>query len=182
VIVKSDGSIWFSDPLYGIMTDYEGGRQDSEQKPAVYRLDPSTSAIDAVATDFDGPNGLCFSPDETKLYIAETGDQTQDRPRQYIRVFDVGTDGRSLSGGGVFHKIEPGYCDGLRADEDGNIWSSAADGVHCINPQGHLIGKVRVPSTVANLCFGGLHKNRLFILAGQTLFAIFLNTRGAQLP
>jgi len=182
VTVKSDGSIWFSDPLYGIMTDYEGGRQESEQPPAVYRLDPGTGAIDAVATDFDGPNGLCFSPDETKLYIAETGDPTQDRPRQYIRVFDVGTNGRSLSGGSVFHKIEPGYCDGMRADEDGNIWSSAADGVHCINPQGHLIGKVRVSFTVANLCFGGLHKNRLFILASQTLFAIFVNTRGAQTP
>lgn len=182
VVVKSDGSIWFSDPLYGIQTDYEGGRQASEQKPAVYRFDPMRGDIRIVADDFDGPNGIAFSPDERRLYVAETGDQTSDAPRQYIRAFDVETDGVTLSGGDIFHKIDPGYCDGMRLDEDGNIWSSAADGVHCVSQEGELLGKILVPHLVANLTFGGLHKNRLFIAGGDTLYAIFLNRRGAQTP
>jgi gluconolactonase len=182
VVVKSDGSIWFSDPLYGISTDYEGGRQASEQRPALYRFNPETGDIRIVAGDFEGPNGLAFSPDERRLYVAETGDQTEDNPRQYIRAFDVGRDGISLSGGDIFHKIEPGYCDGLRIDEDGNLLSSAADGVHCISPDGKLLGKILVPKRVSNLTFGGLAKNRLFIGGSDTLYAIFLNRRGAQTP
>ncbi|MGA7069018.1 MAG: SMP-30/gluconolactonase/LRE family protein, partial [Pseudolabrys sp.] len=145
VVVKSDGSIWFTDPLYGISKDYEGGRQPSEQAPAVYRLEPETGDIRIVAGDFDGPNGLAFSPDETRLYIAETGNQTEQSPRQYIRAFNVGPDGVTLSGGDIFHKIEPGYCDGMRVDEYGNIWSSAADGVHCIGADGELLGRIFVP-------------------------------------
>jgi gluconolactonase len=182
VVVKSDGSIWFSDPVYGISTDYEGGRQTSEQPPALYRFDPGSGDIRIVADDFDGPNGLAFSPDEKRLYVAETGDQTRAEPRQYIRVFDVAADGASLSGGEIFHKIEPGYCDGMRVDEDGNVWSSAADGVHCISPDGELLGKIRVPHLVSNLVFGGVRKNRLFIGGSHTLYAIFLNRRGAQWP
>jgi gluconolactonase len=182
VVVKSDGSIWFTDPLYGLLTDYEGGRQASEQPAAVYCLMPETGDIHAVATDFDGPNGLAFSPDENRLYISETGDQSHDHPRQCIRVFDVTADGHTLSGGDVFHKIEPGYCDGMRIDEHGNIWSSAADGVHCISPAGQLLGKILVPHRVSNLTFGGLYKNRLFIAGSQTLYAIFVNCRGAQTP
>ncbi len=99
VVVKSDGTIWFSDPLYGISNDYEGGRQVSEQPPAVYRFDPQNSDIRVVASDFDGPNGIAFSPDERQLYISETGNQMAEHPRQYIRVFDVGADGLTLSGG-----------------------------------------------------------------------------------
>ncbi|MCQ8241547.1 SMP-30/gluconolactonase/LRE family protein [Rhizosaccharibacter radicis] len=182
IVSKSDGSIWFTDPLYGLLNDYEGGRQQSEQRPAVYRLDPHTGALRVVADDFDGPNGLAFSPDERRLYIAETGDQTKPDPRQYIRVFDVHEDGR-LSGGEIFHKIEPGYCDGMCVDEDGNLWSSAGDGVHCISPDGTLLGKIRIPYTVSNLCFGGgPHKNRLFIGGSHTLYAVFLNRRGATWP
>ncbi|MBV8535017.1 MAG: SMP-30/gluconolactonase/LRE family protein, partial [Alphaproteobacteria bacterium] len=113
VVVKSDGTIWFTDPLYGIQSDYEGGRQASEQPPGLYRFDPESGDIALMAGDFDGPNGLAFSPDELRLYVAETGDQTQDEPRQYIRVFAVSADGRKLTGGDVFHKITPGYCDGL---------------------------------------------------------------------
>ena len=182
VVVKSDGTIWFTDPLYGISTDFEGGRQASEQPPAVYRFDPASGDIRVVADDFAGPNGLAFSPDESRLYIAETGDQTKPDPKQYIRAFDVGADG-ALTGGGIFHKIEPGYCDGMRCDEHGNIWSSAADGVHCLSPAGELLGKILIPFRVSNLCFGGgPHKNRLFIGGSHTLFAVFLNVRGAQWP
>ena len=161
VVVKSDGSIWFTDPLYGISTDYEGGRQVSEQPPAVYRFDPERGQIRIVADDFDGPNGLAFSPDERRLYVSETGDQTTEHPRQYIRVFEVGEDQSSLRGGDILHKVEPGYCDGMRVDEDGNIWSSAADGVHCINADGELLGKILVPYRVSNLTFGGAGKKSL---------------------
>ena len=182
VVVKSDGSIWFTDPLYGISNDYEGGRQMSEQPPALYRFDPASGDIRAMATDFAGPNGLAFSPDETRLYVSETGDQTKEHPAQFIRMFDVSPDGLTLSGGDVFHTIAPGYCDGMRCDEDGNIWSSAADGVHCISSSGALLGKILVPYRVSNLCFGGPAKNRLFIGGSHTLYAIFLNRRGAQTP
>jgi gluconolactonase len=182
VVVKSDGSIWFTDPLYGISNDYEGGRQGSEQPPAVYRLEPETGDIRIVADDFDGPNGLAFSPDETRLYIAETGNQMEQSPRQYIRVFNVGPDGATLSGGDIFHKIELGYCDGMRVDEYGNIWSSAADGVHCISADGELLGRIFVPHRVSNVTFGGPAKNRLFIGGSTTLYAIFLNCRGVQVP
>jgi len=182
VVVKSDGSIWFTDPLYGISNDYEGGRQTSEQLPAVYRLEPETGEIRIVASDFDGPNGLAFSPDETRLYIAETGNQTEQSPRQYIRTFNVEPDGATLSGGDIFYKIEPGYCDGMRVDEHGNIWSSAADGVHCISADGELLGRIFVPHRVSNVTFGGPAKNRLFIGGSTTLYAIFLNCRGVQFP
>lgn len=181
VVVKSDGTIWFSDPVYGISNDYEGGRQRSEQPPALYRFDPRTGEIQVMAGDFDGPNGLAFSPDERRLYVAETGDQSKPDPRQYIRVFDVAPDG-ALSGGDVFHTISPGYCDGMRVDEDGNVWSSAADGVHCLSPEGKLMGKILVPHPVSNITFGGPTKNRLFIGGSHTLYAIFLDRRGVQTP
>jgi gluconolactonase len=181
VVVKSDGSIWFTDPLYGIQSDYEGGRQRSEQPAAVYRLDPVSGELRVVADDFEGPNGLTFSPDETRLYVAETGDQGGEQPKQYIRVFDVGADG-TLAGGRIFHTISPGYADGLCTDEDGNLWSSAADGVHCIDPEGRLLGKILVPHRFSNLSFGGALMNRLFIGGSQTLYAIFLNRRGSRWP
>jgi gluconolactonase len=181
VAVRSDGSIWFTDPLYGIQTDYEGGRQVSEQPPALYCFTPETGQIRVAAGDFDGPNGLAFSPDENRLYVSETGDQTTDDPKQYIRVFDVDRAGR-LSGGEIFHKIEPGYADGLCVDEGGNVWSSAGDGVHCLSPDGRLLGKVLVPHRVSNIAFGGAAKNRLFIAGSHTLYAIFLNRRGVRWP
>ena len=182
VVVKSDGSIWFSDPLYGLLNDYEGGRQLSEQPPALYRLDPDSGEVSAMASDFDGPNGLAFSPDEQKLYVAESGAPGVAEPRQYIRVFDVAADGLSLSGGEIFHKITPGWADGFRVDEHGNIWCGAADGVHCIAPDGTLIGKVLVPKRVSNLCFGDRFHSRLFLCASTVLYALFTNTRGAQTP
>jgi gluconolactonase len=182
VIVKSDGSIWFTDPVFGIVNDYEGGRQEPEQPPAVYRFEPKSGEIRIVAGDFDGPNGLAFSPDERLLYIAEAGTPNVDVPKQYIRVFQVQPDGVTLKGGDIFHKVEPGFSDGFRVDEDGNIWSSASDGVHCISPRGELLGKVFVPHVVGNVTFGGLARNRLFIGASTTLYSIYLNTRGVQMP
>lgn len=182
VVCRSDGSIWFTDPLYGISTDYEGGVQASEQPPALYRLDPGSGEIRVLASDFAGPNGLAFSPDESRLYVSETGDQAHDEPAQFIRVFDVAPDGLALSGGEVFHKVSPGYADGMKVDQEGNVWSSAADGVHCIDPAGGLLGKILVPHRVSNLCFGGPARNRLFIGGSHTLYAVFLNRRGAAWP
>ncbi|MDM7953724.1 MAG: SMP-30/gluconolactonase/LRE family protein [Cyanobium sp. CZS 25K] len=182
VVVKSDGSLWFTDPLYGIATDYEGGRQTSEQPAAVYRLDPASGELQRVVSDVAGPNGLAFSPDERRLYLADTGAVGDPAPDRHIRVFDVAADGRSLSGGGLFHRIEPGWADGIRVDEHGNVWSSAGDGVHCLAPDGTLLGRVLVPSLVANLCFGGACRNRLFLCAGSAVYALYVNTRGVQLP
>jgi gluconolactonase len=181
VTVHSDGTIWFTDPLYGIQNDYEGRRQISEQPPALYRFDPISGEITVAATNFDGPNGLVFSPDESRLYVSETGDQTGDDPKQFIRVFDVAANGE-LSGGDIFHKISPGYADGMAMDMDGNLWSSAADGVHCIAPDGALLGKIRVPHRVSNLTFGGLARNRLFIGGSHKLYAVYLNRCGAGWP
>lgn len=183
IVVKSDGSIWFTDPLYGIANDYEGVRSASENRPAVYRLDPETRDLACVFDGFDGPNGLAFSADEAHLYIAETGDQTRDDPRQKLCVFDIGPDGRSLCNGRDFFKVSPGYTDGMAVDEDGNIWSSAADGVHCLSPAGELLGRIVLPYPVSNLCFGGSpFCNRLFMGASHTLYAVFLNRRGARWP
>lgn len=181
IVCKSDGTIWFSDPPYGINTDYEGGKQTSELPPAVYRLDPTTGALSVVADDFEGPNGLAFSPDERLLYVAESGRQFDREPRRYIRRFDVHEDGR-LTGGECFYKVTPGFTDGLRVDEQGGIWSSAADGVHCISPQGELLGKILTPSLVSNLAFGGRNRSRLFICASHRLLAIYTNVRGCVRP
>ncbi|QPC95390.1 SMP-30/gluconolactonase/LRE family protein [Mesorhizobium sp. INR15] len=183
IVVKSDGTIWFTDPVYGISNDYEGLRRKSELAPAVYRFDPATKGLTTISSAFEGPNGLAFSPDESRLYIAETGDQTKPNPAQVMKVCDVSPDGRAISGLCDFYKVEPGYTDGLALDEDGNVWSSAKDGVHCISPQGELLGKIGVPYRVSNLCFGGgPHLNRLFIGGSHTLYAIFLNRRGARTP
>ena len=181
VVVKSDGTIWFTDPLYGIQRDYEGGIQESEQPAALYCFDPESGKITIAAGDFDGPNGLAFSPDESRLYVSESGDMTTENPKQYIRAFDVDAKNK-LHGGEIFHKIEPGFADGMCVDEDGNLWSSAADGVHCIDPSGRLLGKILVPYVVSNLTFGGYWKNRLFIGGSHTLYAVFLNRRGAVWP
>jgi gluconolactonase len=181
IVCKSDGTIWFSDPLYGISTDYEGGKQTSELPPALYRLDVATGDLTIAADDFEGPNGLAFSPDESVLYVAESGGQFDREPRQYIRRFNVHEDGR-ISGGEQFHKVLPGFADGFRVDEGGNVWSSAADGVHCISPEGTLLGKILTPSLVSNLAFGGRNRCRLFLCASHRLMAIYTNVRGCVRP
>jgi gluconolactonase len=182
VICRSDGTIWFTDPLYGISTDYEGGKQTSELPPSVYRFDPRDLSLRVMIDNFEGPNGIAFSPDERLLYVSESGEQFSQNPVQCIHVFDVGDQGSRLSGNRVFHKITAGYSDGFRLDQDGNLWSSAADGVHCVAPDGTLLGLIRVPFVVSNLAFGGRNRSQLFICASHTLFAIYTNQRGAQLP
>jgi gluconolactonase len=182
VVCRADGSLWFTDPTYGIDTDYEGGKQPSELPPSVYRL-AEDGELALVADDFEGPNGLAFSPDERLLYIAETGRQFEAEPTQYVRVFDVGPGERARLGPGrIFHKTTPGYTDGFRVDQDGNVWMSAADGVHCISPEGVTLGRINTPYPVSNLTFGGRNRSRLFICGSHTLYAIYTNQRGAARP
>jgi gluconolactonase len=178
VIVARDGGIWFSDPHYGIMTDYEGFKAAQELPCAVYRIDPS-GPVTAMITDMACPNGLAFSPDETRLYVADTGRMFSIDP-QHIRVYDM-VDGVPTHGR-HFHTISPGCADGIRVDDDGNVWSSAADGVHCIAPDGRLLGKILVPELVSNICFGGRAKHRLFITATTGLYSVVLNRKGVQWP
>ena len=181
VVVRSDGSIWFTDPSYGILIDYEGERAESEIGACnVYRVDPDTGEVAAVATDFLKPNGLAFSPDESHLFISDTGASHAPGGPAHIRKFTVSADGRSLSGGAVFSECTAGLFDGFRLDRDGRIWSSAADGVHCIGPDGVLIGKVRIPELVGNVCFGGARLNRLFIAGTTSLYAVYLAVNGAS--
>lgn len=183
VIVRSDGTIWFTDPTYGILADYEGYKAEPEQPTRnVYRLDPSNGELTAVITDFYQPNGLAFSPDETKLYVADSAYSHSDDLPRHIRVFDVAEDGRSVSGGEVFCAVDSGLPDGFRFDTDGNLWTSAADGVHCFSPEGELLGKIKVPQVVANVTFGGPRRNRLFITATKSLYAIYLTVTGVQTP
>ncbi|AOX19556.1 SMP-30/gluconolactonase/LRE family protein [Kozakia baliensis] len=178
VVVKSDGSIWFTDPTYGIDSDYEGGRSESEIGARhVYRVDPANGQISVVADDFIQPNGLAFSPDETKLYISDTGRTHSNSNPAHIRVFNV-TDDNKLSGGAVFSECSSGLFDGFRLDEAGRLWSSAYDGVHCINSDGRLIGKILIPEIVANLCFGGLHRNRLYICGTTSIYGVYLFDNG----
>ncbi len=178
VVVKSDGSIWFTDPSYGIMMDYEGDRAESEIGAChVYRVDPDTGDISIAADDYVKPNGLAFSPDESMLYIADTGVTHTPGGPAHIRAHTVGSDG-SLSGGDVVADCTQGVFDGFRCDRDGRIWTSAADGVHCLTPDGTLIGKIHIPELVANVCFGGPKLNRLFICGTTSLYSVYLNVNG----
>ena len=182
LVVRSDGSIWFTDPPYGILIDYEGGRAESEIGACnVYRVDPENGDMRIVADDYVKPNGLAFSPNENLLYIADTGaSHDPDGPR-HIRRHRVGPEG-TLSGGEVFAECGNGLFDGFRVDRDGRIWTSAADGVHCYDPEGTLIGKILIPETVANVCFGGARLNRLFICGTTSLYSVFLAVNGIGLP
>ena len=178
VVVHSDGAIWFTDPHYGIVTNYEGFQSLQELSCNVYRVD-ADGTIQAVLTDFACPNGLAFSPDEQTLYVSDTGRMFSDDPR-HIRSFSMAS-GRPV-GGAVFHAVSHGCADGIRCDSDGNLWASAADGVHCIAPDGHLMGKILIPEVVSNLCFGGRAKHQLFITATTSLYSVTLNRAGVQMP
>ena len=176
-VVKTDDSIWFTDPAYGIDWDYEGLRSPMEQDGChVYRIDGKSGAITRVADDFVRPNGLAFSPDEKKLYIVDTGATHVENGPRHIRVFDV--DGDKIKNGRLFATCTNGLFDGLRVDEDGRIWTSAGDGVHIYDPDGTLIGKIHVPEVVANVCFGGINRNRLYICGTTSLYAYYVLVRG----
>ena len=180
VVVKSDGSLWFTDPSYGIDSDYEGDAAPSEIGASrVYRFDEASGALTVVADDFVQPNGLAFSPDESLLYIVDTGATHRENGPHHVRRFKVNANG-TLSGGEVIAICPVGLYDGLRIDVHGNLWLSAGDGVHCHAPDGTLLGKILIPEAVANVCFGGAKLNRLFICGTTSLYAVYLNTRGAR--
>jgi gluconolactonase len=185
VVVHPDGAVWFTDPAYGILGNYEGHQAKPEIKEAVYRVDPKTGRMDKVTDELDKPNGICFSPDYRKAYVCDTG-----APRD-IQVFDV-VDGRTLRNRRQFTNMVmagrgSGVADGIRADVDGNIWAGAGgggagyDGVHVINPEGLRIGIIALPEVCANICFGGSRRNRLFMAASQSLYAVYVGTRGAHI-
>ena len=179
VVVKSDGSIWFTDPPFGILGYYEGERAEPELPTNVYRVDGQTGAATVVAGDIEGPNGLCFSPDERLLYVVES----RARPRR-IRVFDVVDDGQKLARGRPFGDIGEGTPDGFRCDVAGNLWcgwgmTADLNGIVVFAPDGAMIGRIALPERCANLCFGGRRRNRLFMAASQSIYAVYINTEGA---
>jgi gluconolactonase len=190
VVVASDGSIWFTDPRYGIMGYYEGLKSQQEQeKQNVYRVDPNSGEIKVVVDDFVEPNGITFSPDEKKLYVIDTGYTDGPENPAHIRVFDVDIETGKVSNGKVFaDDLKPSNSDGMRCDLDGRVWCSVGwgdpqeDGVRCYAPNGDLLGKIHIPETVANLCFGGRFKNRLYICGSTSLYACYTSTQGAVKP
>ncbi|GAA3510595.1 SMP-30/gluconolactonase/LRE family protein [Actinocatenispora rupis] len=173
VVVHPDGAVWFTDPDYGIASDYEGHRADSEIGAChVYRIDPVDGSVRVVADDFDRPNGLAFSPDWSSLYVVDT-------PRKHVRRFAVGDGGR-LSGGDVFGTCDAGSYDGVRLDTEGRLWAAAHDGVHCFADDGTLIGKLRIPEIVSNLTFGGPRRNHLYLTASSSVYALRVTVNGAR--
>lgn len=180
LVVKSDGTIWFTDPPYGLTQPNQGYGGEQEQPGCfVYRFDPATGAIDAVVTDMLRPNGLAFSPDESILYVSDSSAFNMPQGYHHIRAYDVVGD-RDVRNGRVFAVIDPGEPDGLRTDEHGNIFTSSKDSVQVYGPDGTRLGKIPLPETCANLTFGGAQRDRLFVAAGTSLYAIDLNTRGVQ--
>lgn len=183
VVVKSDGSIWFTDPTYGIRSDYEGYMSEPEQPVrGVYRIDGQTGEIRLMIGDFAQPNGLAFSPDERRLYVADSGASHDPDVPRHIRAFDLEQDGLAVVDRGPFAVIDNGIPDGFRVDTDGWIWCSAADGVHVFDDTGKLCGKIRVPQVVSNLTFGGPRRNRLFITATTSVYALYVTAQGVQTP
>ena len=182
VVVKSDGTVWFSDPNYGIMSDYEGHKSEMEQDGChVYCVNPETGDIKRVTDDFVKPNGLAFSADEKILYIADSGRSHGPDYPHHIRAFDVSSD-NTLSNGRVFCVVDPGVPDGFRVDIHENVWTSCGDGVLCFASDGTKLGKIKIPQMVANITFGGPKRNRLFITANKSLYAVYVATTGAQVP
>jgi gluconolactonase len=179
IVVAPDGGIWFTDPFYGIRGNYEGFKAEQESKEAVYRVDGKTGQIARVTDEVGQPNGICFSPDYKRLYVADTG-----MPRD-IKVWDV--DGPTLRNGRRLIQLDipgtgaPSAADGIRCDADGNIWAGARPGVQVIAPTGERIGMIRLPETCANVCFGGPRRNRLFMTASQSLYAVYVETTGAHI-
>jgi gluconolactonase len=181
VVVKSDGSVWFTDPTYGIDSDYEGHKAESEIGTShVFRLDPGSGALDVAADDFCRPNGLAFSPDERILYVNDTGITHGPNHPQHIRAFQV--EGGRLRDGRVFATSEWDLFDGFRLDTEDNLWTSASEGGNGYTVEGELLGRIRIPEVVANCTFGGPKRNRLFMAATSSLYAVYLNAKGVQTP
>ena len=181
VVVASDGAVWFTDPGYGILMNYEGHRAALELPTNVYRIDGRTGEASVVIGDLVRPNGLCFSPDETRLYLVDTG--ATPRP---IYVYDVGEGGARVTNRRLFVDMSPGTSDGIRCDSDGNVWAAAGggegfDGVHVFAPDGTRIGRILLPEKCANLCFGGVKRNRLFMAASQSIYSLYVEAQGATL-
>jgi gluconolactonase len=181
VVVKSDGTVWFTDPAFGISSDYEGYRAEPQLPTNLYRVDPGTGRTTVAAGDIASPNGLAFSPDEKQLYVV----QSRATPHRNIVAYDVVGDGARLDNQRVLIDCGSGIPDGFRCDEDGNLWcgwgmgTPELDGVMVFSPQGEAIGRIQLPERCANLCFGGRWRNRLFMAASQSLYAVYVNTRGA---
>ena len=178
IVVHPDGGIWFTDPTYGIRGNYEGFKAEQESKEAVYRADPKTGQLEKVTDEVGQPNGICFSPDYKKLYVADTGTRE-------TKVWDI--DGKTVRNGKRFVQLDipgtgtPSSADGIRCDVDGNIWAGARPGVQVIAPSGERIGMIRLPETCANVCFGGSRRNRLFMTSSQSLYAVYVETTGAHI-
>lgn len=179
VVVKSDGSIWFTDPPFGIVGYYQGEKALQELPACVYRIDPDSSEVTVVADSVNGPNGLAFAPDEKKMYVIES----RARPRN-ILVFDVAPNGKTLRDPRVLFDAGDGTPDGFRVDVDGNLWcgwgmgNTELDGVRVFSPEGDLLGKIALPERCANLCFGGKHRNRLFMASCTSIYSLYVNTQG----
>jgi gluconolactonase len=179
VVVKSDGSIWFSDNGAGIRGNYLGHKATAELPYRVYRIDGRTGQITIAVGDMERPNGLCFSPDEKRLYVVDTPGGTKT-----THVYDIVDDGTKLANGRVFFDATPGYADGIRCDTEGNVWAGFSggedqDGVAVFAPDGKLIGRILLPERCANLCFGGLKRNRLFMAASQSIYSLYVEAQGA---
>ena len=178
VVVKSDGSIWFTDPPYGILSDYEGYKGDMEYGACyVFRYDPKENNLEVVSKDFLKPNGLSFSVNEDKIYIADSGGSHDVNAPNQIMVYDV-IENRILKNGKVFHKFNPFFADGFRVDKDDNVWTSAGKGIKCFSPQGEVIGQLLLPDLVANLTFGGENNNILYVTSSSNLYSMELNQQG----
>ena len=178
IAVHPDGGIWFTDPFYGIRGNFEGFKADKELKESVYRVDGKTGQMEKMIDECDEPNGICFSPDYKKLYVADTGAALD------MKVWDL--DGKTIRNGKRFAALTvPGggraFADGMRCDVDGNLWCGARPGVQVLAPNGELIGMIRLPETCANVCFGGTRRNRLFMAASQSLYSVYVDTQGAHI-